>query len=145
MTKTDYRPPDHNTVSPYLVVHGVPGLLEFMRKAFGAQELHRTATPDGIVRHAEARIGDTVIMMGEASAEFPPRPAMLHVYVPDADAVYRSALEAGGLSLREPSDQFYGDRTGGVQDAFGNQWWMATHTEDVSDDEIARRMATVAR
>jgi PhnB protein len=145
MSKTDYRPPDHNTVSPYLVVHGVPGLLEFMRKAFGAQELHRTATPDGIVRHAEARIGDTVIMMGEASAEFPPRPAMLHVYVPDADAVYRSALEAGGLSLREPSDQFYGDRTGGVQDAFGNQWWMATHTEDVSDDEIARRMATVAR
>jgi PhnB protein len=145
MTKPDYRPLDHNTVSPYLVVHGVPGLLEFMRHAFGAQELHRTATPDGTVRHAEARIGDTVIMMGEATAEFPPRPAMLHVYVPDADAVYRRALEAGAISLREPSDQFYGDRTGGVQDAFGNQWWMATHKEDVSDDEIARRMAAAMR
>jgi PhnB protein len=145
MTTTDYRPPDHNTVSPYLVVHGVTGLLEFMRQAFGAQELHRTATPDGQVRHAEARIGDTVIMMGEATAEFPARPAMLHVYVSDADAVYRRALEAGAASLRAPADQFYGDRTGGVQDAFGNQWWMATHKEDVSDDEIARRMASAAR
>ena len=77
MTKPDYRPPDHNTVSPYLVVHGVPGLLEFLRHTFGAQELHRTATPDGRVRHAEARIGDTVIMMGEATTEFPRRPAML--------------------------------------------------------------------
>ena len=145
MTTTDYRPPDHNTVSPYLVVHGVPGLLEFMGRVFGAQELHRTATPDGQVRHAEARIGDTVIMMGEATAAFPVRPAMLHVYVPDADAVYRRALEAGAISLREPADQFYGYRTGGVQDAFGNQWWMATHKEDVSDDEIARRMASAAR
>jgi PhnB protein len=145
MTTMDYRPPDHNTVSPYLVVHGVTGLLEFMRHAFGAQELHRTATPDGQVRHAEARIGDTVIMMGEATAEFPARPAMLHVYVSDADAVYRRALEAGAASLRAPADQFYGDRTGGVQDAFGNQWWMATHKEDVSDDEIARRMASAAR
>jgi PhnB protein len=145
MTTMDYRPPDHNTVSPYLVVHGVTGLLEFMRQAFGAQELHRTATPDGQVRHAEARIGDTVIMMGEATAEFPARPAMLHVYVSDADAVYRRALEAGAASLRAPADQFYGDRTGGVQDAFGNQWWMATHKEDVSDDEIARRMASAAR
>jgi len=145
MTTTDYRPPDHNTVSPYLVVHGVPGLLEFVRHTFGAQELHRSATPDGRVRHAEARIGDTVIMMGEATAEFPVRTAMLHVYVPDADAVYRKAMEAGAISLREPSDQFYGDRTGGVQDAFGNQWWMATHKEDVSDEEIARRMAVAAR
>ncbi|HXD98080.1 MAG TPA: VOC family protein [Candidatus Acidoferrum sp.] len=145
MTTTDYRPPDHNTVSPYLVVHGVPGLLEFVRHTFGAQELHRSATPDGRVRHAEARIGDTVIMMGEATAEFPVRPAMLHVYVPDVDAVYRRAVEAGAISLREPADQFYGDRTGGVQDAFGNQWWMATHKEDVSDEEIARRMAVAAR
>jgi len=70
---------------------------------------------------------------------------MLHVYVPDADAVYRRALDAGALSLREPADQFYGDRTGGVQDEFGNQWWMATHKEDVSDDEIARRMAAPTR
>jgi uncharacterized glyoxalase superfamily protein PhnB len=70
---------------------------------------------------------------------------MLHVYVPDADAVYRRAMEAGAISLREPADQFYGDRTGGVQDAFGNQWWMATHQEDVSDDEIVRRMAAAAR
>ena len=145
MTTTDYRPPDHNTVSPYLVVHGVPGLLEFVRHTFGAQELHRSATPDGRVRHAEARIGDTVIMMGEATAEFPVRPAMLHVYVPDVDAVYRRAVEAGAISLREPADQFYGDRTVGVQDAFGNQWWMATHKEDVSDEEIARRMAVAAR
>jgi len=145
MTTTDYRPPDHNTVSPYLVVHGVPGLLEFVRHTFGAQELHRSATPDGRVRHAEARIGDTVIMMGEATAEFPVRPAMLHVYVPDVDAVYRRAVEAGAISLREPADQFYGDRTGGVHDAFGNQWWMATHKEDVSDEEIARRMAVAAR
>jgi uncharacterized glyoxalase superfamily protein PhnB len=138
----NYRPPGHNTVSPYLVVHGVAGLLDFMKQAFGAEELHRIGNADGTVGHAEARIGDTVVMMGEASDRFPPRPAMLHVYVADADAVYRHALDAGATSLREPADQFYGDRTGGVQDAFGNQWWMATHKEDLSDEEIARRMAT---
>jgi len=139
MTKPDYRPLDHNTVSPYLVVHGVPGLLEFVRHAFGAQELHRTATPDGQVRHAEARIGDTVIMMGEATAEFPVRTAMLHVYVPDADAVYRKAMEAGAISLREPSDQFYGDRSGGVTDPAGNRWFIGTHKEDVSPQELKKR------
>jgi PhnB protein len=143
--KTEYRPADHNTVSPYLVVQGASKLLEFIRHTFGAQELHRMTSPEGAIHHAEARIGDTVIMLGEASSEHPPRPAMLHVYVPDADAVYRRALEAGATSLREPADQFYGDRTGGVQDAFGNQWWMATHTEDVSAEEMARRMAAAAR
>jgi len=145
VAKTDYRPRDHNVVSPYLVVEGAARLLDFMKHTFGAQELHRMAMPDGTVRHAEARIGDTVIMLGEASTEAPVRPAMLHVYVPDADAVYRRALDAGARSLREPSDQFYGDRTGGVQDPFGNQWWMATHKEDVSAEEMARRMATASR
>lgn len=139
MTKPGYRPPDHNTVSPYLVVHGVPGLLEFMRHAFGAQELHRTATPDGQVRHAEARIGDTVVMMAEATAEFPPRPAMLHVYVPDADAVYRRAMEAGAISLREPADQFYGDRTAMVSDPFGHSWYLQTRIEEVSPQEMQKR------
>ena len=135
-------PEGYHTVTPYLTVRGVAGLIEFVRRAFDAVEVHRSARPDGSVMHADVTIGDSHVMMGEATSEFPPRPAMLHVYVPDADAVYRRALEAGARSLREPADQFYGDRTGGVQDAFGNQWWMATHKEDVSDDEITRRMAT---
>ena len=101
-------------------------------------QIERLQTPDGRIMHAEVRIGDSVVMMGEASDDNPPIPAMLHLYLEDADAAYRRALAAGATSLREPEDQFYGDRTSGVQDAFGNQWWLATHIEDVPADEMQR-------
>jgi PhnB protein len=132
-------PDGYHTVTPYLVVKGAAELIEFMKHAFGAEEIMRHATPEGGIMHAEVQIGDSRIMLGEACGEFRPMPAMIHLYVNDADAVYRAALGAGGTSLREPADQFYGDRSAGVKDAWGNQWWIATHKEDISPEEIKRR------
>jgi PhnB protein len=91
----------------------------------------RHQTPDGIVHHAKMRIGDSVLEMGEAHGQFPAMPLNLHLYVPDADAVYRQALAAGATSVREPVDEPYGDRMAGVRDAFGNVWWIATHIKNV--------------
>ena len=138
-------PEGYHTVTPYLVVQGVAQLIDFLKQAFEAEEIQRMTRPDGTISHAEVRIGDSVVMMGKASGDFKHMPAMLHLYVEDTDAVYRRALQAGATSLREPEDQFYGDRTGGVQDSFGNQWWIATHIEDVSADEMAKRAADRAK
>jgi uncharacterized glyoxalase superfamily protein PhnB len=136
-------PEGHHTVTPYLVVQDAAQLIEFMKQAFLAEEILRMAQPDGVIGHAEVRIGDSRVMLGEARGEYKPMPAMLHLYVEDADAVYRRALQAGATSLREPVDEFYGDRIGGVKDRFGNQWWIATHIEDVSPEELARREAAL--
>jgi uncharacterized glyoxalase superfamily protein PhnB len=134
-------PDGYHTVTPYLVVRDVPRLIEFLRQAFGATELIRAARPDGSIMHAEVAIGDSRVMMGEASATTPPMPGSVHLYVVDTDALYHLALQAGATSLREPTDQFYGDRMAGVLDPVGNQWWIATHTEDVPPAEMARRAA----
>lgn len=132
-------PKGYHTVTPCLIVEGVPRLIDFMKGAFDGVELSRHLGPEGRVMHAEVRIGDSVIMMGEAGGPFPPKPACLYLYLPDTDAAYRASLAAGGTSLQEPANQFYGDRTAGVQDPSGNQWWIATHVEDVSQEELARR------
>ncbi len=134
-------PEGYHTVTPYLVVRGVDKLLEFLKQAFGATGGEPFQQPDGRIMHAEVKIGDSVVMMGEPSADVKPMPAMLHLYVPEVDATYRRAIEAGATSLREPANQFYGDRSAGVVDASGNQWWISTHVEDVSLDEMKRRMA----
>ena len=89
--------------------------------------------------HAEVRIGDSVVMVGEASADWPPMPAVIHLYQTDADATYRRALDSGATSLREPTNEFYGDRMAGVKDPLGNVWWIATHVEDIPPDEMAQR------
>ncbi len=124
-------PEGHPTVSPYIVViSGVDKLIDFTKKVFGAQEVHVSKRPDGSVMHAEIRIGNSIVMMGQ-SPEGKQFPAMLHLYLEDVDGVYRRAIEAGAKPVREPADQPYGDRTGGVEDAFGNQWWIATHIQDV--------------
>jgi len=135
-------PDGYHTVTPYLVVKGVAGLVEFLKEAFDAEETERMTAPDGSVVHAEVRIGDSMVMMGEAGGSGAPMPAMLYLYVPDADASYERALRAGASSVRELRNEFYGDRTGGVSDPFGNQWWLATHVEDVSPEELARRVAS---
>jgi PhnB protein len=132
-------PEGHNTVSPYVIVRGAAEVIDLLTQAFGATELFRMPTPDGAIGHAEVRIGDSVVMLADASAENPPMPCTVHVYVTDVDAAYRRALRAGAVSLREPADQFYGDRNAGVTDAGGNRWWISTHKEDLSPDEIARR------
>jgi len=133
-------PERYHSVTPYLVVEGVPKLLEFLQKTFNSTELERVPRPDGTISHAEVRIGDSVVMMGEANAQSKPMPTMLYVYVEDVDAVYKRALQAGAKPVRELKDEFYGDRAGGVADPVGNQWWIATHKEDVSSEELRRRM-----
>ncbi len=133
-------PDGYHTVTPYLVVPGAATLIDFLKLAFDATETYRHARPDGTVQHAEVRIGDSVVMMGEPEDPSKAMPATLCLYVEDADAAYRRAIEAGAASLREPATQFYGDRTGGVLDPCGNQWWVATHVEDVSPEEIERRV-----
>jgi PhnB protein len=91
------------------------------------------------VQHAEIKIGDSIVMMGEGAPSGKNFPGMLHLYLEDVDAVYQRALQAGAKSLREPTDQPYGDRSGGVEDTFGNQWWISTHIEDVTSEEMERR------
>ena len=136
-------PDGYHTVTPYLLVRGVAPLLEFLKTAFEAEVKECVDAPGGQIMHAQVQVGDSRIMMGECppDGEFQPMPAFLYLYVEDADAWYRRALEAGGTSAQEPRDEFYGDRTAGVKDPVGNLWWIATHVEDVPSEEIARRAA----
>ena len=132
-------PQGYHSVTPYLVVREVPKLLDFLKHAFNAQEIMRMPQPDGTIMHAEVRIGDSAIMMGEAQGEHKPMPGSIYLYVNDTDATYKRALEAGATSQMEPADQFYGDRHASVVDPVGNRWFIATHIEDVPPDELARR------
>lgn len=132
-------PEGYSTVTPYLVVEGASKLIDFAKQAFGAEERSRMDMPDGKVGHAEIVIGDSIIMLSDAAGEWKPIPAMIHLYVEDADKTYQRALEAGATSLQEPADQFYGDRSSGVLDPVGNRWWIATHVEDVPPDEMNKR------
>ncbi|HEX9654175.1 MAG TPA: VOC family protein [bacterium] len=132
-------PDGFHTVTPYLLVKGVAQLLDFLKQAFDAKEISRSATPDGTVMHAQMQIGDSFVMMGEAGGQWQPMPGSIYLYVPDTDATYKRALKAGGTSVMEPADQFYGDRNAGVKDAAGNMWWISTHIEDVAPAEMKKR------
>jgi len=134
-------PDGYRSVTPYLLAEDAASLLDFTHRAFGASERLRMDRADGTVGHAEIVIGDSIVMVGGSGDEWPAMPASLHLYVEDCDATYTRALEAGATSVQEPADQFYGDRSSGVRDPAGNIWWIVTHTEDVSDEEIARRAA----
>jgi PhnB protein len=126
-TRRTHKPQGYTSVAPYLVVAGAQRVLDFVKQVFGAVPLRRFDMPDGTVMHAEVRIDDTVVMLGDAGPEWPPIPAFLHVYVPDVDAVYGRALEAGGVSVQvpvqKPGDP---DKRGGVKDPAGNTWWIST-------------------
>lgn len=145
--ETDVQPiPEgYHTVTPYLIVDDPDGLIRFLQEAFDAESLGRWADAEGRVMHAVVRIGDSPVMLGGATEEWGAKTAMLHLYVDDVDGIFRQAVAAGGRPLREPEDMFYGDRSAGVADPFGNQWWIATHVEDVSEEEMARRQAAGAR
>jgi len=136
-------PDGYSSVTPSLLVDGAGKLIEFMQQAFAAKERLRIPMPDGSVAHAELTIGDSVVMVSDATAEYPAGQGFMHLYVEDVDNIYRKALAAGASSITEPADQFYGDRSAVVRDAFGNRWSLATHIEDVSDDEMQRRMAAM--
>jgi PhnB protein len=135
-------PPGYRTVTPYLVVKDIEALITFLKDAFGAEESERVPGPDGVTRHAEVRIGDSVVMMGAAQEGYPPLPAALYLYVEDTDASYASALQAGAESLMEPADQFYGDRNAGVRDSQGITWWIATRVENLTAEELRKRALT---
>ena len=121
------KPEGYSTVSPYLVVAGAQRVIDFLKQAFDATELRRYDMPDGSIMHAEVRIGDTVVMLGDAGGDWTPVPAFLHVYVDDVDATYERALAAGGVSVQEPVRKGDDpDRRGGVKDPGGSTWWIAT-------------------
>ena len=140
-------PEGYRTVTPYLIVKGAAEAIEFYKRAFGAKELLRMADPHGRVGHAEIKIGDSVIMLADE------HPAMgyraphslggssvsILLYLEDVDAVFERALKAGAKAQRPVANQFYGDRTGTLEDPFGQVWTVATHVEDVPPEEMRRR------
>ena len=129
-------PAGYTNVTPYLVVPDVKGQIDFLRQALDAEvTFEPILRDDGSIMHAEVRVGNALIMMGGSTDVHAPIPAMLYVYVDDADDRYERALDAGGTSLMEPSDQPHGDRYGGVQDQNGNQWYMAQRLREVTTDE----------
>jgi len=133
------KPDGYHSITPYLVVDGAAHLIDFLVQAFGAEEVDRLAAPGNRIGHAELRIGDSLVMLGDARPEHPAMQAMLYLYVDDVDATYQIALSSGADAVQPPQDHFYGDRSGGVKDPCGNVWYIATHIEDVSPAELKRR------
>ncbi len=151
MKKVNYIPKGYNTITPYLVIKGAAKAIEYYKNVFGATIVERMDGPDGRVGHAELQIGDSRIMladenpqMGNRSAEsIGASPVSLYVYLPDADKVVAKAAAEGAKILKPVEDQFYGDRSGFIQDPFGHLWGVATHKEDVSAEEMKERMKKV--
>lgn len=144
-------PEGYHSVTPYLIIRDCAKAIAFYKQVFGAIELMRLNGPDGIVAHAEIKIGNSPIMLAD---EFPDMgaksphayggsPVSLMIYVPDCDATFQAAIDAGATVDRPLTNQFYGDRSGSIIDPFGHKWAIATHVEDVPPDEIERRMAAM--
>ena len=150
MSKVSYIPKDYNSVTPYLIVKDAARAIEYYKKVFGATETVRMNGPEGKIGHAELKIGNSHIMLadenpsmgqGHASAStIGTSPVSLYVYLPDVDRVIRQAVVEGAKILKPVEDQFYGDRSGFIQDPFGHFWSVATHVEDVSPKELEERM-----
>ena len=142
-------PEDYHTLTPYLIFNGAGDAIAFYDKALGAEEIMRLADPSGTVHHAEIRIGDSRIMLADEHPEvlaLSPKtiggsPVSIHLYVADVDAAVQRAVAAGAKLVRPVTDQFYGDRVGGIEDPFGYRWFIATHKEDLTMDEIRQRAA----
>jgi PhnB protein len=146
-----FKPPGYHSVTAYLALRDAKSALDFYARAFGAEPVLKLDMPDGTIAHAELRIGDSIVMMSEENPEGGSRspqalggsPVSMMIYVPDVDAAFRRAIEAGATRIRPVEDQFYGDRTGTLKDPYGYQWTLATHVEDVSTEEAQRRMAAL--
>ena len=142
-------PAGYPRVTPYLIVDGASAAIDFYTSVLGATERMRMSAPEGKVGHAELELGDSVIMLADESPEMDARspstvggsPVSLHVYVEDADATFKRALDAGAKTLQPVEDKFYGDRSGTFEDPFGHRWHVATHVEDVPPDEMESRAA----
>jgi PhnB protein len=122
----EYKPEGYSSVAPYIMAEGAQRVIDFLKQTFDAEEMRRYDNADGSIMHAEVRIDDTIVMLADGGSQFPAFPVWLHVYVPDVDATYRRALEAGGVSVQEPEQKDDPDRRGGVKDPAGNTWWIAT-------------------
>jgi PhnB protein len=146
-------PEGYHSVTPYLILSGAGDAIAFYKKALGAEEVLRLADPGGKVHHAEISIGDSRIMLADEHPEIQalsPKtvggsPVSIHLYVEDVDAAVERAVAAGAKLVRPVADQFYGDRVGGIEDPFGYRWFIATHKEDLTMDEIRRRAAAQGR
>ena len=146
-------PEGYHTVTPYLILDSASDAIDFYKKALGAEEVLRMEDPGGKVHHAEIKIGDSRIMLADEHPEIQalsPKtvggsPVSIHLYVEDVDTAVEHAVAAGAKLIRPVADQFYGDRLGGIEDPFGYRWFIATHKEDLSMDEIRRRAAAQGR
>ena len=135
-------PDGYTAITPYLIVENAAGYIDFLTSAFGAVERVRMPMPQGGIGHAEVEIGGAVLMLSDAlPPEYPPTSTLIHLYVPDCDAVYAQAIAAGATSVAEPANQFYGDRLARITDPHNNQWSISTHIEDLTPDQIAERLA----
>ena len=142
-------PEGYHSVTPYLIIKGAADAIVYYKKALGATELMRMPQPDGRIGHAELKIGDSHVMLADEYPEMNNRgpkslggsPVTIHLYVEDVDAVAGKALAAGAKELRPVKDQFYGDRAGKFEDPFGHIWYISTHKEDLSPEEITKRAA----
>jgi PhnB protein len=140
-------PDSYHSVTPYLSIAGAAKAIDFYKRAFGAAELFRLVTPDGTFGHAEIKIGDSAIMLADPCEQGSFRNPQslggssvgLHIYVDDVDSMFAQAIAAGAKSVRPVQDQFYGDRTGTLEDPFGHVWFLATHKEDLTPEEINKR------
>jgi len=133
-------PDGYHSVTPYLTVRGAEKVIEFLKQAFGAKLSHDAIKrPDGSIMHAQVIIGDSRVMIAEENEMAKATTSTLYLYVPNVDIAYQLALKAGGKTVMEPSDMFYGDRSGGVKDPSGNSWFIATHKEDVAPQELQKR------
>lgn len=140
-------PDGYPVVSASLLIDGASDAIEFYKKVFGATERMRMEGPPGRIAHAEIQIGDSVLMVSDSMPDMgfvDPKacggsPVILSVYVEDVDATFKKAIDAGAKEERAVADQFYGDRSGGFEDPWGHRWYVATHVEDVSEEEMARR------
>jgi PhnB protein len=135
-----HMPPGFRTVTPYIVVPGIARLIEFLEQAFGAERREVMKREDGSVAHASITLGDSILEMGE-SVDKKSMPMTFHVYIPNVDELYKRALTAGAKSLSEPTDQFYGERSAGLIDNWGNHWYIATYTDDLTPEEMSARAA----
>ncbi len=142
-------PEGYHTVTPYLIIQGASQALDFYKQAFAAEELVRMGGPNGKIGHAEIKIGDSMIMLADEHPEMGYRgpkayggsPVGIHLYINDVDSMFRKTIAAGAKELRPLKDQFYGDRSATLEDPFGHVWTISTHKEDVSPDEMERRIA----
>ncbi|MGD9672268.1 MAG: VOC family protein [Candidatus Nitrosocosmicus sp.] len=137
MTNISPIPQGFHSVTPYIIASDASKLIDFLKQAFDAKEIDRFETENSIM-HAIVQIGDSKIMISDSNQNMKPMPCFLYLYVENVDETYKNALLAGATSMREPTDEFYGDRGAGVLDSAGNNWYIATHKKDISREELKR-------